>query len=393
MKIRAISDTLFKRSPKLSSELPESDKVFVKNGTEFEIEFYIEAGEDHLKVALANQTLGADEATQWYVYKPDIKLEESPVKLQVIGDTLFKLRPVLSSQLSDREKVFVKNGTQFDLKSYLPAEGNHLKVAIANAFLGPENRNTWYAFNPDVKVQGSSIALKVISDTLFKLEPKLSSELSDAEKIFIKNGTVFEINSHAPAENSHVKLALSSAFLGPENRNTWYAYMPDVQIEGNEPDNKPQDTADTAPPNRGASIRLPGFQGVYYLANPILPNGNFTWAEATHNGSRIPANAGVVYGIIRIAKAMEEVRKRLGNRPIRINSWYRDPATNRRVGGASRSRHLNGDAVDFVVSGIHPYDVYDRLNGWWGSKGGLASATVFTHLDTRGYNARWSYGF
>ena len=101
----------------------------------------------------------------------------------------------------------------------------------------------------------------------------------------------------------------------------------------------------------------------------------------------------MVYGIIRIARVMEDVRDRLGDRPITINSWYRDPVTNRRVGGASRSRHLNGDAVDFVAPGLHPYNVYDRLNRWWGSKGGLASATVFTHIDARGYYARWSYGF
>jgi hypothetical protein len=52
-----------------------------------------------------------------------------------------------------------------------------------------------------------------------------------------------------------------------------------------------------------------------------------------------------------------------------------------------------GDAVDFVIPGYHPYDVFAELNGWWGSKGGLASATVFTHIDARGYRARWSYGF
>jgi uncharacterized protein YcbK (DUF882 family) len=120
--------------------------------------------------------------------------------------------------------------------------------------------------------------------------------------------------------------------------------------------------------------------------------GNFTWGEATHGGSRIPVNASVVNGIVEIAKAMQEIRE-MRDRPIRVNSWYRDPATNRRVGGASRSRHLTGDAVDFVVRGEHPYDTFDCLNSWWGSKGGLASSTVFTHIDLRGFRARWSYGF
>ena len=57
------------------------------------------------------------------------------------------------------------------------------------------------------------------------------------------------------------------------------------------------------------------------------------------------------------------------------------------------SRHLVGDATDFVVSGYHPYDIFDKLDRWWGSRGGLASSTVFTHIDVRGFRARWDYGF
>jgi uncharacterized protein YcbK (DUF882 family) len=90
---------------------------------------------------------------------------------------------------------------------------------------------------------------------------------------------------------------------------------------------------------------------------------------------------------------MEDGRRRYGGVPIQVNSWYRDPATNAAVGGASQSRHMSGDAVDFVVPGKHPYDVYADLDAWWGNKGGLASSTVFTHIDTRGYNARWDYGY
>lgn len=392
MKVQVVSDTLFKLKPILSSQLSDSQKVFVKTGTELEIQSYTRAKDNHVRLVLANKTLGAGSLDTWYAFQPDIKIQESVVKLAVVSDTLFKLRPVMSAELSDAEKVFVKNGTQFDLQSHLPDQANHVRVAIANAFLGPENRNTWYAYAPDVKISGSAMLMEVVGDTLFKLQPVVSTQLSSREKVFVKNGTVFRVSSHQPSEGNHIQVALADAFLGPENRNTWHVYAPDIKIEGNEPDNAPKDNPPSEPA-KGAPIRLPGFDSPFYLGNPILPQGHFTWAEATRNGQRIPVNKNVVYGIIRIARVMEEVRQILGNRSIQVNSWYRDPATNRRVGGASQSRHLTGDAVDFVVAGMHPYDVYARLNGWWGGRGGLASATVFTHIDARGYSARWSYGF
>ncbi|WP_036029237.1 D-Ala-D-Ala carboxypeptidase family metallohydrolase [Leptolyngbya sp. PCC 6406] len=393
MRIKVTSDTLFKLAPKLSSELSEAEKVFVKNGTEFEIEFYTEVEGNHLQLELANAVLGNPPTFTWYAYKPDLQVTGSPVKLTVTSDTLFKLRPVLSSELADEEKVFVKNGTQFEVQSFLPADGNHVRVAIANAFLGPQNRNTWYAYNPDIKIDGQKIDLRVISDTLFKGKPVLSSQLADNEKIFVRNKTTFELQSYSQSEGNHVRVALSGAFLGPDKRNTWYAFGPDIQIDGTETNNKPKDTNPAQPTDPGKALRFPGFSGVYYTNNPILTGGRFTWGEATHGGSRIPVSADVVYGMLRIAKAMEEIRKIFGNRPVRVNSWYRDPATNARVGGASASRHIVGDAVDFVIGGYHPYDVFAELDRWWGSKGGLASATVFTHIDSRGYRARWSYGF
>ena len=156
---------------------------------------------------------------------------------------------------------------------------------------------------------------------------------------------------------------------------------------------RPTPTPEPTSPEPTGPFRLPGFRSTFYLSEPIIPNGNFTWAEATKNGNRIPVSRDIVYGIIRVARIMEEVRSRLGNRPIRVNSWYRDPATNRAGGGARYSRHLSGDAIDFVVIGVHAYTVYDRLNSWWGSQGGLASSSIFTHIDTRGYYARWSYGY
>ncbi|MEM6252433.1 MAG: D-Ala-D-Ala carboxypeptidase family metallohydrolase [Cyanobacteria bacterium P01_D01_bin.156] len=246
--------------------------------------------------------------------------------------------------------------------------------------------------------QKSAIELLVLTDTLFKLRPEQSARLSERDKIRVSAGTRLELLGDDPDQGNHVKIRIPDGLLiGQYDRLDWYVYAQHIQLEGTEPNNKPNDPpvepeTKIAAPDRGRPITVPKL-GTVYLGEPILTNGNFSWAEATKNGNRIPVDETVVDGIIKIAEVMEEVRELLGNRPITVNSWYRDPTSNRRAGGASRSRHLSGDAIDFVVKGISPPQVNRQLEPWWGNRGGLASASVFTHLDARGYRARWSYGF
>lgn len=232
--------------------------------------------------------------------------------------------------------------------------------------------------------------LKVLTDTLFKQSTKQARELSDDEKLLVTAGTEYEVLVHLPAESNHVKATLAEN-LGPKGFNTWHIFSDHVEIEGNEPDNNPEDMEEPDQPQTD-EIRMPGYPSLFYLSDPILQGGKFTWAEATKNGSRIPTNQQVVSRILAIANVMDEVRAVLGDRPITVISWYRDPMTNRRLGGASRSRHIIGDAVDFQVSGISPSEVQQRLDDWWGNRGGLASSSSFTHIDKRGYKARWRYG-
>lgn len=240
--------------------------------------------------------------------------------------------------------------------------------------------------------------LIVLTDTLFKLRPDQSSKLSEADKIRVAAGTRLELLQDDPAQSNHVKIRIPDGVLmGQDERMDWYVYAQHISLEGTEPNNKPQDSAvepetKIAEKDRGRPITVPKL-GTVYLGEPILTNGHFSWAEATKNGTRIPVDETVVNGILQIADVMEEVRDYLGGRSISINSWYRDPASNRKAGGASRSRHLSGDAVDFVVQGISPPEVNRKLEPWWGDRGGIASASVFTHIDARGYRARWSYGF
>jgi|SRR5690625_2109018 len=83
---------------------------------------------------------------------------------------------------------------------------------------------------------------------------------------------------------------------------------------------------------------------------------------------------------------LERLRYNLGNKPITINSGYRSPSHNRRVGGASNSQHLYGKAADIVVRGVSPSRVYNAADKLFN---GVGRYNTFTHVDTRGYRARF----
>jgi uncharacterized protein YcbK (DUF882 family) len=93
--------------------------------------------------------------------------------------------------------------------------------------------------------------------------------------------------------------------------------------------------------------------------------------------------------IVRIARLVQQARDRIG-RPFMITSWSRSPSINSAVGGTSDSRHLIGDAIDFVCEGLTGNQLYWTLDPWW--PGGLARFINFPnlcHIDARSYRARW----
>lgn len=98
---------------------------------------------------------------------------------------------------------------------------------------------------------------------------------------------------------------------------------------------------------------------------------------------------GAVYVEQPLLDALERLRAICGGRPLRIVSGYRSPATNRAVGGASRSQHMYGRAAD-IPYGYATVDQARRAGFTGiGSKGNYA-----THVDVRPGTrvARWSYG-
>ena len=147
------------------------------------------------------------------------------------------------------------------------------------------------------------------------------------------------------------------------------------------------------------------------MMDSIHKEGRNKWYEALHfNPSsktwRKPASSNISYNIVRHDKNLELVRfviaehYKVGQSKVgfSFNSWYRDPVTNSRVGGATRSRHCQGDGTDLLVyvdgKQIACKTVNQIMRRWCiDNATALASATCFTHIDSRGYFAEWSYGF
>ena len=93
---------------------------------------------------------------------------------------------------------------------------------------------------------------------------------------------------------------------------------------------------------------------------------------------------------------LQALRDAIG-KPFIVNSAYRSPEHNRRVGGASRSQHLHGRAFDISMANHHPhaFEMAARRGGFNGigtypPKNG---AYNFLHIDTRQNYASWGSPF
>jgi len=82
---------------------------------------------------------------------------------------------------------------------------------------------------------------------------------------------------------------------------------------------------------------------------------HFTLAEMTvsqtaaRKGLDNTPSEAVIAKLRKTAQGLEGVRVVLGGAPIIISSGYRSPAVNSAVGGARKSQHLTGEAVDFTA--------------------------------------------
>lgn len=79
---------------------------------------------------------------------------------------------------------------------------------------------------------------------------------------------------------------------------------------------------------------------------------------------------------------LESLRSAKGGKPLSIISGYRDPAHNKRVGGADSSQHLYGRAADISQSYGASYSFVKSLKHF-GGLGVKKCNNIVTHVDVR----------
>lgn len=110
----------------------------------------------------------------------------------------------------------------------------------------------------------------------------------------------------------------------------------------------------------------------------------------SRDGSKMPIE--VLHNIRKVSKNLQVLRDYIG-RPIHINSGYRSPKHNKRIGGVPNSYHTKGMAADITVRGYTPKrlarTIIKLINQGKMEQGGIGLYNGFVHYDIRGYNARW----
>lgn len=118
---------------------------------------------------------------------------------------------------------------------------------------------------------------------------------------------------------------------------------------------------------------------------------NFNINEfACRDGTPVPDE--LECNVIVLAHNLQILREYLGE-PIRLNSGYRTPEYNKRIGGAKNSQHVKAKAADITVKSKTPRQlaaIIEKLISERKMKqGGIGIYPGFVHYDIRGTKARW----
>ncbi|OKH19523.1 lysozyme [[Limnothrix rosea] IAM M-220] len=141
--IQATQDTYLKREVTSSSALPTAYKKLSKKGTEWQVEKFTTAANDHIQIELAYGS------GTWFVYRPHWggfpnsnppTPEPNMITIRATQDTYLKREIKPSSALSDAYKKLNKKGTEWQVEKFTEEAADHIKVELAYG------SGTWYVY-------------------------------------------------------------------------------------------------------------------------------------------------------------------------------------------------------------------------------------------------------
>jgi len=118
---------------------------------------------------------------------------------------------------------------------------------------------------------------------------------------------------------------------------------------------------------------------------------NFAYREFKTHGMQTPTLQNHVIRLDRdLVTACQKLRRMVG--PVVILSAYRDSVHNARIGGATRSQHLLGKAIDMDRRKMARVDEATARAAGFNGIGMLSRANpVVIHMDVRKTATRWYY--
>lgn len=92
----------------------------------------------------------------------------------------------------------------------------------------------------------------------------------------------------------------------------------------------------------------------------------------------------------RLLQVLDAIRETVGS-PVSLSCAYRCPSHNSEVGGVPNSFHTQGIAADVLVPDGMSVNELAKIAEQCGADGiGRYFDSLFVHVDTRGYAARWT---
>jgi uncharacterized protein YcbK (DUF882 family) len=124
-----------------------------------------------------------------------------------------------------------------------------------------------------------------------------------------------------------------------------------------------------------------------------IPQSKYFELSEFHSNDGVKVTEQYYGNLQKLMKNLDVLRDYLDT-PLFINSGYRSPSHNKKVGGVSNSMHLYAKAADMRALNKTPKEIKLAIETLIAkgkmSKGGLGIYPTFIHYDTRGTNARWA---